>query len=141
MHKLKQLPAYVKHLLVCANLFSAGNCVIASFLVVYFVEILKLPAWQTAVIMSTAPITSKVMKMFIGFIGDRVGYRYTIGIGFLFSCIGNIGYASTQNFYLLVYLHSAMVLGTPCMDRRLKLYSANCRKINESLPIPIICNH
>ncbi|MFO7289382.1 MAG: MFS transporter [Bacillota bacterium] len=107
-------------LLWSALVLGAAKFSVTAFLAVYLSQILRLPAWQTGTILSTALIVNYALPAFSGAVTDRIGYRTAMALGCGFIGAGYSLFALSGIFPLLVLAAFFVGLGSALFDPSLR---------------------
>ncbi|WP_170289313.1 MFS transporter [Metabacillus lacus] len=87
-----------------------------SFLAVYLSYTLNLSSWQTGTILTLLTLSSRILPLFTGGLGDKYGYKKMMGIGLLLRGTGFAALAFSDSFGLVSLSVICIGAGAACYE-------------------------
>ncbi|UOE53482.1 MDR family MFS transporter [Cytobacillus oceanisediminis] len=87
-----------------------------SFLAVYLSNTLELSGWETGTILSLLTLSSRVLPLFTGGMGDKYGYKRIMGIGLLLRGVGFVTLAFSHSFSYVSVAVLLIGIGAACYE-------------------------
>jgi MFS family permease len=87
-----------------------------SFLAVYLSNTLGLSGWETGTVLSLLTLSSRILPLFTGSMGDKYGYKRIMGIGLLLRGIGFVSLAFSHSFGYVSLAVLLIGIGAACYE-------------------------
>ncbi|MGD6853905.1 MDR family MFS transporter [Bacillus infantis] len=87
-----------------------------SFLAVYLSNTLGLSGWETGTVLALLTLSSRIVPLFTGSMGDKYGYKKLMGIGLLLRGIGFVSLAFSHSFGYVSLAVLLIGIGAACYE-------------------------